>query len=65
MIELYVFGVSLGISKTETHTLLLKEVAGSKYLMIEIGYSETCSHRRTIAEIDKNDKKCTLGEISR
>ena len=43
MIELYVFGVSLGISKTETHTLLLKEVAGSKYLMIEIGYSEAQS----------------------
>jgi uncharacterized protein len=43
MIELYVFGVSVGVSKTETHTLLLKEIAGSRYLMIEVGYNEAQS----------------------
>ncbi|MBP6284758.1 MAG: bifunctional nuclease family protein [Paludibacteraceae bacterium] len=43
MIELYVFGISIGVSKTETHTLMLKEITGSKYLMVEIGHSEAQS----------------------
>lgn len=40
MVELYVFGVSVGVSKSGVNTLMLKEVLGSRYLLIEIGISE-------------------------
>ncbi len=43
MIELYVFGIGVGVSEKGSHTLILKEIGGSRYLMVEIGKNEAQS----------------------